>query len=363
MGSGIYGLGACNASKLECNDMTSCYNGCYFNNATTGNQIAPGNINTNNRWFSNIGSNRVEGSLSSTTTWYYDPNTSSMNPNPYFCPNFSPPLPGNANSLCGLVEKLTDESDSLEEVRDELFSAIVSGENDYAEYEEYLKIWDEQFAYFMLSEDSALLNLGNDQDTLYQNYFDSIAGTNTGWIQKSIDYFNRNKFDSAAWANDHINALNEIEINRKKVNEILLVHGQMEIPMLDSNQVAILEPIAYSEPTTGGEAVYAARVLLNLDTDEAVKYELVEDDFKGDQEAWIRLYPNPASNSVNILNTLDGSQTTLRVYSVTGLLIFEVNLEQHLTSLDVSVLKDGIYILQAAADDLPACYTKLMVSK
>jgi hypothetical protein len=363
MGSGIYGLAACNSSKLECNTMTTCYDGCYFNNATTGNQILPGNINTNNQWISNAGPWKIEGSFSSTTTWYYDPNILVMNPLPASCLSFNTPQSGNANILCGQFGKLTDESDSLEEVRDELFSAIVSGENEYAENDDALKVWDEQFAYFMLSEDSALLNLGNDQDALYQNYFDSIAATNTGWIQKSVDYIDQSKFDSAQWANDHINPLNEIEINRKKVNEILLAYWQMEMPMLDSDQAAILEPIAYSDPTTGGEAVYTARVLLDIDTDEAVKYQLVEDDFTGDQEAWIKLYPNPASNSVNVLNTSDGSQTTLRLYSVTGLLIIRMNLEEQLTSVDVSMLKEGIYILQATTDVLPACHAKLMVRK
>jgi hypothetical protein len=115
-----------------------------------------------------------------------------------------------ANSLCAAFgSKLTEELDSLD-IRDELMGDVVSGENDYVKYDAALRIWDEQFAYSILREEPALLNLGNNEDIVYQNYYDSITSINTGWIQKSIDYLSQNKFDSAALANGNIVASNKI---------------------------------------------------------------------------------------------------------------------------------------------------------
>jgi hypothetical protein len=260
------------------------------------------------------------------------------------------------------VGKLTGEIDSAE-LRDEMIGAIVSGENDYVKNDEELKIWDEQFAYSILHADTSLLNLGNDADIVYQAYYDSITSTNTGWIQKSIDYLSQGNFDSAAWANGYIATDDKIESNRKVVNEILLTYYQMEVPALDSGQIAILTPIAYSDPLTNGEAVYAARVLLGIDPDGSVKYEETTDEFSAGQFQWLKIYPNPAANEVNIVCTPEASPSWLDIYSITGTSVLEVELVQKQTTLDISDLKDGIYIIRARNSDLPGCYYKLIVSK
>lgn len=361
MGSGIYGLGACNSSKIECNSMTNCYEGCYFNSANIGHQIAP-NTFTNNRWYSSIHHN-LEGNVSSTTYWYYDPSIAEMNPFPYNCTNMIYSSSGSANSLCAAFGgKLSEEQDSLD-IRDELIGDIVSGENDYVTNDAALKTWDEQFAYSILTEDSGWLDLGSNEDALYQNYYDSISITNTGWIQKSIDYISNGKFDSASYANENINATNEIESNRKTVNEILLVYSQMELPVLDSEQIKILTPIAYSDPLNNGEAVYTARVLLGIDPDGNVKYENYTEEFSKDENRWMHIYPNPASDVLNIEVLSSSPSFTLNLYSITGKLVLQTEIEQGFSTLNISDLKGGVYIIQARTSDLPACYDKLIVTK
>jgi hypothetical protein len=268
-----------------------------------------------------------------------------------------------ANSLsAALGGKLTEELYSLD-IRDELMGDVVSGENDYVKNNVALKIWDEQFAYSILREEPALLNLGSDEDLVYQNYYDSITSTNTGWIQKSIDYLSQNKFDSAALANGNSVASNKIESNRKTVNEILLAHYQMELPVLDSDQVNILTPIGYSDPLTNGEAVYATRVLLGIDPDGSVKYEEATEEFAAGQLPWLKIYPNPASNQLNIVCNTDAAPAMLNIYSITGIFVLQLELVKDQTSLDISDLKEGVYIIRARNGDLPVCYNKLIVSK
>ncbi len=143
---------------------------------------------------------------------------------------------------------------------------------------------------------------------------------------------------------------------------ILLAYYQMEVPALDSDDIRVLTPIAYSDPLTNGEAVYAARVLLGIDLDGDVKYEGGAEEFSADQYQWLKIYPNPARNQLNIVCNADAAPSKLNLYSITGSLIIQLEIQDQIT-LDISDLKEGVYILQARTIDLPACYDKLIVTK
>jgi hypothetical protein len=361
MGSGIYGLGACNSSKIECNSMTSCFHGCYFNNAIIGDQISP-NSNTDNRWINNVDLNKLRGAVSSATSWYYNPSDPEMNPFSQQVTNMSYGI-GIGNTFCGASGgKLTDGTDSIE-IRDDLLGDLVLGDVTYTVDSESLKKWSEQFAYLLLSQDSNLLNLGTNEDVLYQNYYDSISNENTGWIQKTIDYFNKGMLDSATWANNNIQPANQIESNRKAVNEILLDYYETEPPSLDSDQINILVPIAYADPVDGGEAVYAARVLLGVDPDGNVKYEDGDADFSGSSRPWLKIFPNPTTDILNVVCDIESSEIMLNFYSITGALLFHAEQQSTISNIDISRLNEGIYIVEGISDQSPSCYLKLIVAK
>jgi hypothetical protein len=137
----------------------------------------------------------------------------------------------------------------------------------------------------------------------------------------------------------------------------------MEVPVLDSHQVNILTPIAFSDPLTSGEAVYTARVLLGVEPDGNVKYEDETVEFSADQLPWLKIYPNPASNQLNIVCNTDAAPAMLNIYSITGSFVLQLELVKDQTSLDISDLKEGVYIIRARNGDLPVCYNKLIVSK
>jgi parallel beta-helix repeat protein len=361
MGSGIYGLGACNASKLECNEFTSCYEGFYFSNANIGNQIAP-NIFTNNQWHSYLHF-KIAGEISA-STWYYDNSNSLFNPFPQGCMNMSFSPTGSANPLCNAVEeKLSDENDSST-VRDEMLEEIVNASNEHeVENGEWLKVWDEQFAYQMLSEDSSWLDLNNEKDEFYQQYFDSISSTNTAWMAQSAAAINNLDFISAKFYNDQILPGNEIEKNRKTVNEILLSLLPMESPQLDSTQIETLELIAISDPVLGGEAVYSARVLLNLDPDETVKYEPVDEQDQTDLDQWLSVFPNPNSGQFTAHCLIETHEANLRIYTTSGMLLFQIPIEGEKLTVDVSHLSAGFYVIVAAAPERPSSHSKLSITK
>ena len=144
---------------------------------------------------------------------------------------------------------------------------------------------------------------------------------------------------------------------------ILLAYYQMDVPALDSDEIKILTPIAYSDPLTNGEGVYAARVLLGIDPDGDVKYEGGAEEFSADQSQWLKIYPNPASKQLSIICNKDAAPGMLNIYSITGILVMQLELVQDQTTLDISDLKAGVYILQARTIDLPNCFEKLFILK
>jgi hypothetical protein len=359
MGSGIYGLAACNSSKLECNEFTSCQDGFYFSNANIGNQIAP-NIFTNNKWYSYL-YQKLDGVVSA-ATWYYDNSNSGFNPFPQNCTNMTYSEAGSANPICGAVEeKLTDSEDSSG-ARDEMLEQIVNGTNEHeVENGEWLKVWDEQFAYQMFSEDSTWLELGNEKDGDYQHYFDSISHTNTAWMIESVNAFNQGDFTAAQTYTENIQVKNEIEQNRKTVNEILLSFLPMEFPELDSIQEETLRLIAISDPVTSGEAVYTARVLLNLDPDDLVKFEETNEVSHEILDQWFTVFPNPNTGQFTGQWLSAINQVMLQVYSPNGVLVYQTNLSKDSGAIDASDLPPGLYLLKATAPNGPCSYSKISV--
>jgi hypothetical protein len=69
-------------------------------------------------------------------------------------------------------------------------------------------------------------------------------------------------------------------------------------------------------------------------------------------DAGIALYPNPASNVVNLVNRINISLEKMMIYDITGKLVIQTNLRtmQGEKAVDVSSLAAGIYVVQIIGD-------------
>ncbi len=201
------------------------------------------------------------------------------------------------------------------------------------------------------------------KDEFYQQYFDSISLTNTAWVIESANAFNQGNFTAAQNYTEKIQAKNEIEQNRKTVNEILLSFLPMEFPQLDSTQIEALRLIAISDPVIGGEAVYSARVLLNLDPDETVKYEPADEQDQNGLDQWLSVFPNPNSGQFTAHCLIETDQAILSIYTMSGLLLFEMPIIGEKLTIDVSHLSNGLYVIEAAAPGRLSSHGKLSISK
>ena len=138
-----------------------------------------------------------------------------------------------------------------------------------------------------------------------------------------------------------------MEANSQYVNEIV-IEGLGDTITYSSTQKDALRTIAYQNPITGGEAVFRARAILNLDIEDAyLPYRYSGNtDSSFAPEALIFPNPNKGKFNIHILNQKEGS-SEFTVYNSLGKTLRSINGIQgnELVPVDVSSLDPGIYFL------------------
>ena len=180
---------------------------------------------------------------------------------------------------------------------------------------------------------------------------------------ENVMNYNRNVFaiadSSLILTTDNIRLVNEtiytsetIEENEKVVNEIYLSELGQDRLQFSQDAIDQLEVIAYQCPLAGGNAVYRARAILSLISDN-----YVYDDINLCLQAGIilrqtpkkptaRLYPNPANNSVSLVYEMPkGSTAELQLFNSVGMLQLKNTLSSEMTQMSFSTeqLTPGVY--------------------
>lgn len=65
----------------------------------------------------------------------------------------------------------------------------------------------------------------------------------------------------------------------------------------------------------------------------------------------IKVFPNPASNEINIQNNTNDTAASIEIYAVNGAKIKSVTTTQSLTTISVSDLQSGVYFVKVTAND------------
>lgn len=121
-----------------------------------------------------------------------------------------------------------------------------------------------------------------------------------------------------------------------------------EINDFTADQEAALLAIAYLTPYSGGDAVYTARVLLNINPDDAgldfAKPALGKT--QAEKENPVKVFPNPAKNILNIqFEETIKADAQIHIYNNMGSLVLsaEINKGNAVKTIDVSQLQSGLY--------------------
>ena len=135
---------------------------------------------------------------------------------------------------------------------------------------------------------------------------------------------------------------------------------------LTDDQVRILTEIAYSDPFTSGDAVYTARVMLNVNPDDE-NYENKAMQQYPKKEVIpnsVHVYPNPAKEMVTI--TFDqpiSSEGTVEIWSIMGNKLFSTTIPKSYIEqkVNVSNLTSGIYFYIIKVSDEKFSSGKLII--
>ncbi len=357
MGTGIYGWDLCNNSSLACNFLDRCFNGFFFSGSSgscnIGDQVVDQNNSpapTGNTWnpLSAIGSSDIAGTIFPTVDWYRDgsyiPILSGLNTGSI---TNDATTPSGDTSAC-LLPQFLSPAPVVEREQNAGQAVLNPGAFASGTEQSYQGRRD---AHRKLRETPIWMVLGTPQDSLFAGFYVGNDNVNIGLFRNFEDMAAVDSINMAGNILNSITDTNLSETNLKVVYSIYHQSWMQGIYEFTSADSATLHAIAVQHASDAGDAVYAARVMLALDVDEVGgSGNRFSDPEHPDDESLqvMSLYPNPASNQVNVNTKLnDGEIGVVRVTDLQGKIV----LLQHVTAsgiviLDISGLDNGMYFVQ-----------------
>ena len=396
MGDGIYVEGFSLGSQFYCNNFDKCWNGFYFDLVALSNQLIK-HTASDNYWYDippisdTSAYRRLSGnSISSyNIKWYHRGVTNDINNifSPYLLKPHTlyPYILAVQNipvSTCHVVPQskslitldTEDKTDITDDplianltVRDQMMGDIVSEKIHYYDMQQENKYQAKEFAFKLMEESPAYMNLGTGDDNAYQSYYIAAKNSNSGSFYQIGKYINEKNYNAARDLNTSIVSTNTIESNRIAVNRIYLnkVINNQQLGTADSLTLAA---IAYQSPLTGGDAVVSARVILGVDPimkREVYHPKAIINLQDTETALTIKVYPNPANDKIYIMpdDLMDG-MATVEIFDLTGKIVYNttINAAIKLQSLNINTINKGIFNLRITAND-KAYNQKLVIIK
>lgn len=373
MGDGIHVIGINTFSQWHCNRMEDCYRGFNFDDGSewgaTGtvatlisNQGAPDDP-TDNKWVNNVDT-RVIGSLNLSETggvpikWYYrsggiyfpemyDPTDESFErielSNTFeLCIEGTYPNPGDGGGIAGIAayEDMVDES------------------IEYPTLNESFKYKDKDFVYRELSGDESLMG----ESLVLANFYELMEESGLACQINIHSHMREEELEEAIALNSQWITENLHEANSKTVNTIYLNSVAIGEPISEQDS-ATLESIALTTPYLSGDAVYSARVLLNIDaSDNGIAYRQAQTV----TAPLASIYPNPSNGEITIsFTTTSENNRTFNCYDISGkqLLSKALPIGASKARVDLSQLSTGIYMIQVEENGAIIFNEKLILTK
>lgn len=370
LGSGIFGYETSTASTLACNTMFRCYNGVFFTggpatlgNCDIGDQIfdplgtpsATGNV-----WTGNIGVDDIDGSVFPGIDWRWDvsqPNNGAFN---VVC-NATTQTSYNACNTFFFLAPAPITRDQ------EVGAALRTAADPNTGLEQQYQL--RRYAHRRLTQTPSWLYLNTPDDTTYQNFYAGFNPTNIGTLRQIETAADTGNFQFVSSTCSTLSCSNILEHNLKSVYSIYAVTWMIGIPEFNPADSATLLNIALQNPTAGGTAVYNARVMLDLPVDY---YGTSTQRIGQEQESnstisnELNIYPNPASESVNLEYGIDeGQNAQVEIFDLTGKLVLTNNLapQQEVYSIETDELEAGVYMLRVIVNGEATESKRLVIVK
>jgi hypothetical protein len=282
----------------------------------------------------------VSGSLQP-VPWYYTQSPAEYNINP-FDPSIVAGLPPNSNVNCAPTCFMCDKIKNIYAMSNDSNYYYLEDENTYQR---------RRLAYELLKDSTQLMYSGSEYDADLQNFFTATSLNSIGALSNVTDLLNNNNYATAYLINENFEGTNLRELNSTFLNEICAQYYEDTITF-NENQRQQLFTIAYQYPGIGGEAVYRARAILNLDLDDTqINYRLGKDGYKSTS---INVYPNPSAGSFQFQYVLSEDEiATIEVYDMLGKIVYTKSLTatNSTHSIILKNCENGLYNLRLVSSN------------
>jgi hypothetical protein len=355
--------------------LDNCWHGFFFGPfSTLSDQGIMDQWNTHNRWLGTYDQGSSQFKLSTVSGnwigpqihWYeyqnepniYQVDSYLLNQNPVH-PCYTRIIPPWWNSVdvnsCNFPGEEYIIIDSIGDTiqRSRVLGKYLSGINQYDTLQEQFHFYEKSFLFDYLTKNTSLINLGGVDDMAYLAVVDSLANTdigNTNNFYRQAKSFN---LDSAHYFNQRLSDTNVWIHNRRIVNDIYLRTWALDQFVFNAADSSQLMSIALQTPYEGGDAVYSARVMLNVDPDiYGVAYSKPITG-PGFAKKGLKIYPNPSADQFNIeIPGLDPGLLTIEYYGTMGNLVSSTRItaQSSIIRLNVSEIKNGLYLLVVRAE-------------
>ncbi|MEI6822777.1 MAG: T9SS type A sorting domain-containing protein [Bacteroidota bacterium] len=190
--------------------------------------------------------------------------------------------------------------------------------------------------------------MGDTSDYVYQAFYNSMQTSDAAHTMRARKAMLENDLVTAQNELNLINDTNRVNHNRIIVDNIYLNTWAQDNYELTKEQSGILYDIAYLDPNSNGDAVYTARVMLNIDPDDvevksALHLQLPKQEYKPNT---VHIYPNPAKETVTVaFDQPISNEGTIEIWSIVGnkLLFNTIHQASYKQIVNVSSLTSGIY--------------------
>jgi len=366
-GSGIWVSGLCNDTRFTCNAMRNTNFGFNFlpTFGTAATEISTqGYIDTDGVYIPNdniwidgfVGDFRTYGGpLNTPIDWYS--REALLSPNVYNV--FGPLGPGVSNinyiPFTGITEVTSCSGNNgigtfwavprglLDPiVKDEIIREVLSNEFDTK---------SKDYVYKNLLERPDLFDLGTSDDIVYESFFELMQNSNIGYFRDVLSKIDARNYEEALVQNASIWAEDLMEENQKVVTLLYLDKFRKHIEF-SATEVETLENIATLTPYLGGDAVYSARIMLDLWPEETGVAYRTDGSIQGEQIDYelmdrFKVYPNPAKDyiTVSFIEIKDLEGVIFYIYNMMGVEVRHEVLDFNFNRLDmdISSLNSGIY--------------------
>ncbi|HRY31880.1 MAG TPA: T9SS type A sorting domain-containing protein [Bacteroidales bacterium] len=383
MGSGIYTNGLLLNTQFICNVSDSCYHGFFFGPGTALSYqglYSPGdNDNNYNQWIGEYDS-PTQSKVSTEAGFMLLPGVQYLQDSlgdeafkldaditdpSHPCHLLLVPIHNQDTNNCIYFHHIPFKGmDSA--TRESYFGDILRSSNEYLQFLPEYRSYEQAYFHQYFSEFPGNLYLGDLNDAQYQQFFDSLCNSQTGYINTIKRLISENKIDSAVAMLQLLDNSDQWMENYQVVYTIYLNTWARNLFDLSTQDRDDLMAVALQTPYEGGEAVYTARLMLNIDPEDYyVPYRSPEFG-EGCSMNSLKIRPNPASSTITIEIPDAGNEfCQIEIFNETGKLLTKTQLPSvnGLMIMKVDNLKPGFYLIYIHAAGLVKQTGKLIIIK